>query len=671
MTRPTDEQEHLATKARPVGAGRQLAAEQSLRSRMWQAARVPPLGGLLGGTFVGLVEAIYVAFNSSGTRDWSGVVYAVLLYGAVGLAAGVGLAVAAALLTLVRGKPPEPARSWTLSFLAVVLPLGLVIGRFLLRRDVFAETPPTPAAQAALLGGLAVFALVFYVLVRNALAKTFFSFFTQARGSGGVFALVFLFWLALGVGNCVDNKAGADLTPAPVSVELQHKPNVLLVVVDTLRADALGAYGGPADASPRTDRWAASAHVYEQAQVAAPWTRPSFASFLTSTVPCTHQTYRKADRLPDELDTVAEQLQKHGYTTGAYVNNINVAASFNFGQGFDTFEFMRPTYPFRSEASFRLTLFQVLRLVRERYLPGSKRVERFYHDAEAVTDASIDWLSRHGQSRWFLMTHYMDPHDPYFPHPYDGTGYARVEHPRPGLGEASYMADLYAGEVTYWDSEFGRLLDWLGERGLLEDTVVILTSDHGEEFGEHGGFWHGNRLYDEALRVPLIVAIPGHSGSRVRDQVRLIDLPPTIADLAGAPHGRQWQGFSLMRGYALRDTKDRLALAEADFEGFELRSVRDLDWKLIENQAGPPDRPRPPQELFYLKDDPGEQQDLSGDPAAAWALEARHADLGALQMAGCGQAVQQQVREEVDTADCERLRSLGYTDLAEGLCGKR
>jgi len=638
---------------------------------MWQAARIPPLGGLLGGTFVGLVEAIYVAFNSSGTRDWSGVVYAVLLYGAVGLAAGLGLAAGAALLTLVRGKPPESARSWTISFLAVALPLGLVIGRFLLRRDVFAETPPTAAAQAGLLVGLGLFALVFYLIVRNALAKTFFSFLTLARGSGGVYALTFLFWLALGVANCVDNQAGADLPPRPVPAELEHTPNVLLVVVDTLRADALGAYGAPATASPRTDRWAASAHVYEQAIVPAPWTRPSFASFLTSTVPCTHQTFRKADRLPDELDTVAEQLQLHGYTTGAFVNNINVAASFNFGQGFDTFEFMRPTYPFRSEASFRLTLFQMLRLVRERYLPGAKRVERFYHDAEAVTDATIDWLSVHGQSRWFLMTHYMDPHDPYFPHPYDGTGYARVEHPRPGLGEASHLAELYAGEVTYWDQEFGRLLDWMDERDLTRDTVVILTSDHGEEFGEHGGFWHGNRLYDEAIRVPLIVAIPGHAGSQVRDQVRLIDLPPTIADLVGAPHGRQWQGFSLLRGYALRDTKDRLALAEADFEGFELRAVRDLDWKLIENLSGPPDQVRPTQELFYLADDPGEQRDLSDDAAAAWALEARHEDLAALQMAGCGQAVQQQIREDLGAADCERLRSLGYTDLAEGLCGKQ
>ena len=654
-----------------MGAGRQLAAEQSLRSRMWQAARIPPLGGLLGGTFVGLVESIYVAFNSSGTRDWSGVLYAVLLYGAVGLAGGLGLAVGAALLTLVRGKAPEPARSWTLSFLAVALPLGLIIGRFLLRRDVFAETPPTAVAQATLLVGLGVFAGVFYVLVRNALAKTFFSFLTLARGSWTVYALTFLFWLALGVANCVDNEAGADLTPSPVPPVLEHQPNVLLVVVDTLRADALGVYGGPTGATPRTDRWAAGAHVYEQAIAPAPWTRPSFASFLTSTVPCTHQTFRKADRLPDELDTVAEQLQTYGYTTGAIVNNINVAASFNFGQGFDTFEFMRPTYPFRSEASFRLTLFQMLRLVRERYLPGDKRVERFYHDGEAITDATIDWLSRHGRSRWFLMTHYMDPHDPYFPHPYDGSGYARVEHPHPGLGEASWLAELYAGEVSYWDTEFGRLLDWMEERELLEDTVVILTSDHGEEFGEHGGFWHGNRLYDEAIRVPLIMRVPGHSASRVRDQVRLIDLPPTIADLAGAPHGRQWQGFSLLRGYALRDTKDRLALAEGEFEGFQLRAVRDQDWKLIENLAGPSDRPRPPQELFYLAEDPGELRDLSGDAAAAWALQARHGDLEALQLAGCGQAAQQDVREEVGEADCERLRSLGYTDLAEGLCGKR
>lgn len=641
------------------------------RSLALQAARVPPLGALLGGTFLGLVEGFYVAFCSYGTRDWSGVFYAVILYGLVGLLIGLGIGLGSALVTLLRGRAPEPARAWTVSFLCVVVPLGWVIGRFLLRRDAFAETPPSGSALSVLAVVLLAFSACFYLVVRNALKKTFFAFFLRPGGTVSVYGLIVLFWMSWAIGTCIENQAGAGLPPRPLPEELADRPNVLLVVVDTLRADAVGAYGAPEDPTPRLDALARESHLYLQAVAAAPWTRPSFASLLTSTVPCTHQTSRKADSLPDELDTVAEVLQAHGYTTGAFVNNINVAASFNFGQGFDTFEFMRPTLPFRSEASFRLTLFQTMRLLRERYLPGRKRVERFYHDAEAITDVSTEWLSRHGQSRWFLMVHYMDPHDPYFPHPYDGTGYARVEHPHPGVEEAGALKRLYEGEVRFWDQHFGRLLDWLAEHGLLDETVIVVTADHGEEFAEHGGFWHGNRLYDEALHVPLLVRLPGGGASRVHDQVRLIDLPPTIADLCGAPHGRQWQGFSLTRGYALRETRDRLALSEGDFEGFLLRSLRDPDWKLIENQAGPPEYPRPARELFYLRDDPGEQHDLSGEGAAAWALQGRHEQLEGLQAAGCGQAVEPRVRQQVTAADCERLRSLGYTDLAIGICGKQ
>ena len=477
------------------------------------------------------------------------------------------------------------------------------------------------------------------------------------------------FWLLLGVGTCMENKSKGELSVRPIPSALEARPNVLLVVVDTLRADALGPYGGTG--TPHLDAFAADATVYERAIGQAPWTRPAFASLLTSAVPCTHQTFRKADSLPDSLQTLPEQLQAHGYTTGAIFNNINVTASWGFSQGFDTFEFMRPAYPFRaSEASFRLVLYQGLRMVFERFLSSGKKVDRYYRDADAVTDETRQWLTRHGRSRWFLMVQYMDPHDPYFPHPYDGSGYARVEHPDPALDEADALKELYAGEVTYWDEHFGRLLTWMKEQGLDENTVVVVTSDHGEEFAEHGGFWHGNRLYNEAIHLPLVIRVPGESPARVKDQVRAIDIAPTLADLAGADHGAEWQGFSMRRGYALRQPRDRLALAEANFEGFELRSVQDEAWKLIENLSGPPTQPRPESELFFLEGDAGERRNLADDSTASSFREAKTLELSALQAAGCGQAVVRDAREsDLSPADCEMLRSLGYVDIAAGLCG--
>jgi arylsulfatase A-like enzyme len=374
--------------------------------------------------------------------------------------------------------------------------------------------------------------------------------------------------------------------------------------------------------------------------------------------------------------TLAEVLRDHGYTTGALVDNIHLSESFNFHQGFDTFRFLRPEWPLRpGDAGFRLAAYGGARLLIERYLNPGKRVERYYQDARVVTDEALSWLARHGDERWFLMVHYMDPHDPYFPHPADGTGYARVEHPHPDIAEAAAMRELYQGEVRYWDTEFARLLAELHRRDWFDDAAIVLTADHGEEFGEHGGFWHGNRLYDEALRVPLLLKPPegsGRSPGRSPDVVRLMDVAPTLVELAGAPRPDPWQGQSLLREYELRAPDERLALAEADFEGFELQSVRDAEWTLIRNERSPPDVPgRPDRELFYRVDDPGERRDLARDGALAWAKERLFGDLERLHAASCAGTVPGGgAQAPLSPAECEALRSLGYVDGARCPTGR-
>ncbi|MEE2828351.1 MAG: sulfatase-like hydrolase/transferase [Myxococcota bacterium] len=673
------EDKHFQTEVRPVAPGRSLAEERSTRSRLFLAARIPPLGALMGGASVGFLEALYINFQSYGTYDWSGLVYAVLLYGAVGLLCGLGLSVGAVVLTLLLVQAPDPARSWSVSYLVVACSMSLVIGRFILRRDLYGESELPLMAGVGLLSVVILCACIFYLFVKNALSKTFFSFMTQTLGTGTVYAGFLLLTLSIGAGNCMSNRAGAQVAPRPVASELGDRPNLLLVVVDTLRADALGSYGAPGDVTPNADALAARSLLFEQAYAQAPWTRPSFASLLSSTVPTTHQTSRKADQLPDELVTVAERLRDHGYTTGAIVNNINIASSYNFHQGFDTFEFLRPAYLFRaSQASFRLTVYQQLRRFWETWVSDEKRVERYYRDAREITDAATDWLTVHGNDRWFLMVQYMDPHDPYFPPPYDGTGYARVEHPRPESWEAAALKELYMGEVAYWDAHFGRLLQYLRARGLDESTVIVVTSDHGEEFGEHGGFGHGTQLYDESIRVPLLVSLPvqndlkrppRHEPGRMLDPVRLIDVAPTLTDLAGAESGPRWQGRSLLREYALRSQEERLVLSEVDFEGVGAASVRTRDWKLIRNDRRQGGVPSASEELYYLRDDPGEELDLSADSSAAWSLERRRAELTMLEQRARGEAVDRRIRDLVPSPEeCEMLRSLGYTALATDVC---
>ena len=666
------DQRHLQTETRPMGAGRALAEERSVRSRLWLAARIPPLGALMGGASVGLVESLYINFQSYGSADWSGLVYAVLLYGAVGFVGGLGLSAVAVALTLLLEQPPDPARSWTVCYLVVACSMSAVIGRFVLRRDLYGETELPLVAQVLLFSTIALFAAAFYLFVKNALAKTFFSFVTHTMGTGSLYAGLLLLTLSIGAGNCMSNRADMRVPARPIAEELEEKPNVLLVVVDTLRADVLGTYGGREGVTPEFDAFADRALLFEQAFAPAPWTRPSFASLLTSTVPTTHQTFRKADQLPDELETVAERLQTHGYTTGAIVNNINIASSFNFHQGFDTFEFLQPQYLFRaSQASFRLTVYQQLRRFWETWVSDEKQVESYYRDAQEITDTTMDWLTLHGQDRWFLMIQYMDPHDPYFPHPSDGTGYARVEHPNPKLFEAGTLKTLYRGEVSYWDAHFGRLMRHLDEKGLLDNTVVIVTSDHGEEFGDHGGFWHGTKLYDESIRVPLVVSVPNREGGQRRaDPVRLIDVAPTITEVAGAEGGKRWQGVSLLREYELRDEADRLVLGEVDFEGVAATSVRSREWKLIRNHRRGGKSEERSDELYFLTDDPTEEANLSDNASASWSLERRRAELSMVLARARGEAVDPSVREEgLSPEECEHLRALGYIQADEA-CGE-
>ena len=678
MSQQDQETAHLATEPRAVGESPDKDAERQRRTELLGAFVVPSLGGLLGGAFVGMVESLKVLSAGFGTHDYSGMVYAVLLYGAAGLLMGLVLGLAARTFASLTGQIPEAARSWTMSFLAVSCSMGFVIARFILRRDLFDETDLDQQAIGFLIACFVAYAFVFYFVTRNALKKTFFSFILTVPGSGALYGGALLFSLMMAFGNMLDNRALADVAPRPVAPALERRPNVLLVVVDTLRRDALGTYGAGPSASPALDDFAESSVVYEEAVAQASWTRPSFASLLTSMVPCTHQTFRKSDVLPDSVDTIAEVLQRHGYTTGNLANNINVTASFNFDQGFDTFRFLRPAYPFRgTESSYPLTLYSALRLLWERYAVGDKQVERYYWEGDRVTDEGISWLRVHGRERWFLMLHYMDPHDPYFPHPADDTGFARIEHPRPRLADAAKMRELYAGEVRHWDQAFGKLISYMRENDLLENTTVVVTSDHGEEFGEHGGFWHGSSLYDEQIRVPLIIRYPRadkDDGRRTRDQVRLLDVAPTLADLAGAPHGKGWQGFSLRREYALRQPKDRLALSQADFEGQVSSSIRSPDWKYIRNDRSAGwGAPSPGEEMYFLRTDTGEKKNLADDSSARWAIDKWRGDLAVIESAGCSDEVARRAldAEEFSEEDCAALRALGYVDASDGRCAPR
>jgi arylsulfatase A-like enzyme len=608
--------------------------------------------GLLAGALLGLCEAVVILVSANEGADRQVLWYGTLLYAALTGAAGAAAGLAASLLGTRRPRPDLFSAIFLPASLAVG---GLLLGRFRIARDVLAEHPMSAAQQLTLIGWAILFflclALPLYSLAGRRHPYAILRPGIHAILAGVVLLCAIFFATAMAPG-------APRVPPAPRAVPpaLADRPNVILIMVDTLRADRLPAYGYHGIATPAIDALAADGAVYTHAIAQASWTKPSAASLLTGLYPSTHQAYRKADLLPDAVTTLPEAMRKAGFRTGGIVTNINLAPSFQFDQGYDEYLYLAPDYFFgASESSSKLAAYSGLRLVRERFLSRRKDVRHYYQDAATTTRVARAWLDRNGQSRFFLFLHYMDPHDPYFVHPYDGRAVARVDTPRPDPSRARELSDLYDGEVAFLDQHLGAFIQDLKRRRLYDRTLIVLTSDHGEEFHEHGGWWHGTTLYDEQIRVPLIVKPPASAAGAPRGSVggiaRSIDVAPTVLAFCGLAKGDAMQGISLLAAQPGDE-----AFSEEDFEGNRLRALRSTRWKLIEASPGNR-RGLLEQELYAVDVDPDERRNLARrDTGRARAMRARldHALGAALKAA----VAAKQGRIDADTR--QRLKALGY-----------
>jgi arylsulfatase A-like enzyme len=430
-------------------------------------------------------------------------------------------------------------------------------------------------------------------------------------------------------------------------------PNVLVLLVDTLRADRLGAYGAAPSPSPTLDGLAGDGLVFEEVASQAPWTLPSVASIFTGLLPRSHGVAGRtgsapADAAPsppadahylsDELDTIASRAQQAGVTTVGVSANPLVSRGTNLARGFETF------VEFGVEG------------------------DGVWQRAEVLNRVFLDWLRYNGRYRFLGYVHYMDAHGPYDPpaayRPVTPAGVRRRiargdVHGFPLDGrrgreplsatELSHLRALYDAQIRYWDAQLAGLMDGLHAADLRAPTVVIVTSDHGEEFLEHGGLNHGRHLYDEVIRVPLIVTGPGIQPGRVPQQVDGIDLFPTVMGLLGID-GPGW----LPGENVLAEPVGRPAVSETrrrDRQGgtMELVALRTPTWKLIHAPAANRF------ELYDLRNDPAERFDRYGSApegaALARQLEAwMRAAPAPPEVAGRDPGYQ------------EKLRALGYLD---------
>jgi len=411
------------------------------------------------------------------------------------------------------------------------------------------------------------------------------------------------------------------------------KPNVLLISIDTLRADALGAYGSTSGGSPALDRLAADGVTFEQAITPAPWTLPALASLVTGLYPRHHGAGAVTNRhdplgrssLAPGVQTLAETLAAEGWQTQAIVTNPYLLAQSGLAAGYHGYE----NLTFLSEAMLtgRTNAGQWLFNHLAAHLVAGDR-------GSEVSDRAVRWLADVEHDRPFLLwLHYLDPHGPY-----GGAGESRhktfrgenlfgalsgrgagleARSPEPvrmRSGEVRLNAEekdavraLYRAEVAEVDHQVGRVLAALDERGLRERTLVVVVSDHGEEFWEHGGVEHGHTLYDEVLRVAMLMRWPGHlpQGERVATVTSLVDVAPTIHDLFGLAEPTTTDGVSLvplMRGKAV---PERAVLSENMLFTEERVALRTDQTKLVRWANGK-------EEAYDLVRDPAERRDLAG-----------------------------------------------------------
>jgi len=439
-------------------------------------------------------------------------------------------------------------------------------------------------------------------------------------------------------------------------------PNVIAILIDTLRQDDLSLYGCPYPTSPFIDSLGRQGTVFRRVTAQSSYTAPSVASFLTSMYPSCHGAWGFAMILPESITTLTEVFQDKGYRTGYFSAHWGLNEQTRYGQGADHFEIVDEG-------------------VRKSVFPETENTPPLWARADKVNDAVFRWLAEPDSRPTFLFVHYMDVHSDYDPPtPYRemfaGNSSTSLSPEKESLlwfatkrqrglpvedHEVEHMHNLYRGEIAYVDSQIKALVDELKRHKRYRNSWIIVWSDHGEEFYEHKRFSHGHTLYGEVISVPLVIAEPGwRKRHRVVDSpIELIDVAPTLCDLLGLEIPSQFQG----RSFAAILRNERYAERESSYSELrprrapdELRTIITDSHKII-CRSPTSDSPIDRIELYDIIADPGELNDLSESPAAQ---ETMASLLEATESIGCDSAGKDRMVPILDEELRERLRAVGY-----------
>ena len=412
---------------------------------------------------------------------------------------------------------------------------------------------------------------------------------------------------------------------SPAGVKKDPGLNILIITLDTTRADRLGCYGYLKAGTPNLDALAAGGVRFENATCQVPLTGPSHCSLFTGAYPFVHQVHNNASYvLPPEVQTLAETLKAAGRTTAAFVGSFSVDSRFGLGRGFDVYD-----DDFASGQPFK-----------------SLNAER---RADEVFAPFARWLDEHKANRFFAWVHFFDPHIPYDP---------------PSPYKERFASDPYDGEIAFMDEHVGKIVGKLRDNGILQRTLIIIAGDHGEAFGEKEEMGHGVFLYEPTMRVPLIFYAENRlpRGQVVGSRVRLIDIPASVLDMLGLPGLKDSQGTSLVPYIQGKRKDDQSSYIETyypreNYGWSELVGLLRGEWKYIR---------APREELYDIKRDPKEEKNLAGAKPDI----VRDMGAGLDKLVRESPSPSRAEKKTLTGEEAERLRALGYVAMADGPSGK-
>ena len=436
--------------------------------------------------------------------------------------------------------------------------------------------------------------------------------------------------------------------------------NVILLLIDTLRADHMGCYGYYRETTPEIDKFAKESVIFKNMIAQCSWTRPSTTSILSGLYLKNHGVYAINQTLSEDVLILPEILQDNGYHTYAFISNGIVSEHAGFNQGYD---------------HFNDRLFA--RLMKERReqnnLSADPNGAVFYINSKNLNEEVFEFVRENVTSRFnnFIYIHYMDPHGPYNPEVKHFSADNKIQlgnDTRRLLGPKNVsqafleektekerqqifqeMINSYDDEILINDDSVGELFEFLKSQGMYDNSIIIILADHGEEFYEHGGFAHGRTLYEEQLKVPLIIKVPNIGHKVIDEQVNHIDVVPTVLDLLGIDSGVEFDGVNVLDG-----KYHEFSYSELEFHKNKKSAIRTLELKLIRNHLDEKDN-----QFYLLSEDYKEKNDLYSNKEYSIEVELLYNRLNSFLEDKRDLDLTQQERE-IDEETLEQLKALGY-----------